>query len=53
LRRDRKKDDVVSFDDVILPAGRRADVLWREQQLRWPMREVEASPHRVLVAAAS
>ncbi|MEZ2406888.1 putative homoserine dehydrogenase-like protein [Bosea sp. OAE752] len=53
LRRDKKKDEVVSFGDVVLPAGRRADVLWREQQLRWPMREAEASPQRVLVEAVS
>lgn len=53
LRRDKKKDDVVSFDDVILPAGRRADALWREQQMRWPMHEAKASPQRALVEAAS
>lgn len=53
LRRDKKKDDVVSFDDVILPAGRRADALWREQQMRWPMRDAKASPQRALVEAAS
>lgn len=53
LRWDKKKDDVVSFDDVMLPAGRRADALWREQQMRWPMREEQASPQRALVEAAS
>lgn len=53
LRCDKKKDDVVSFDDVMLPAGRRADALWREQQMRWPMREEQASPQRALVEAAS
>lgn len=53
LRRDKKKDDVVSFADVVLPAGSRAEALWREQQLRWPMRETQASPARVLVDAVS
>lgn len=48
LRRDKRKDDVVSFDDVIVPAGRQADVLWREQQRLWPMREPQASPQRML-----
>jgi len=53
LLRDKKRDDVVSFDDVTLPAGRRADALWCEQQMRWPMREATAAPERVLVEAAS
>jgi predicted homoserine dehydrogenase-like protein len=53
LRRDKKKDDVVSFDDVMLPAGRRADALWREQQMRWPMGDAKASLERVLVEAGS
>lgn len=53
LRRDKKKDDVVSFADVVLPAGSRAEALWREQQMRWPMRETQASPARVLVGAVS
>jgi predicted homoserine dehydrogenase-like protein len=37
LRRDKSKDDVVSFDDVELPVGRAVDALWREQQARWPI----------------
>jgi len=37
LRCDKKKDDVVSFDDVELPVGRQVDALWREQQARWPV----------------
>ncbi|HEY5797606.1 MAG TPA: Gfo/Idh/MocA family oxidoreductase [Bosea sp. (in: a-proteobacteria)] len=53
LRCDKRKDDVVSFDDVIVPAGRQADALWREQQRLWPMREAKASPQRVLAEAAS
>jgi predicted homoserine dehydrogenase-like protein len=54
LRRDMRKDDVVSFDDVDLPVGRQVDALWREQQARWPVlsRGVQASPLRVLVGAA-
>jgi len=54
LRRDKRKDDVVSFDDVELPVGRQVDALWREQQARWPMltRRVQASPLRMLVGAA-
>ena len=37
LRCDKKKDDVVSFDDVELPVGRHVDALWRDQQARWPV----------------
>ena len=36
LRRDIAKDDVISFDDVEVPAGRRIDRLWQEQFERWP-----------------
>ena len=53
LRRDRKKDEVVSFADVTLPAGRRADALWREQQLRWPIRQADSAPQPALAEAAS
>jgi len=54
LRRDKRKDDVVSFDDVELPVGRRVDALWREQQARWPVltRGAQTSLLRVLVGAA-
>jgi len=53
LRRDKGKDDVVSFDDVELPVGRRVDALWREQQVRWPVlkRRAHASPRPVLVGS--
>ncbi len=53
LRRDKSKDDVVSFDDVELPVGRRVDALWREQQVRWPVlkRRAHASPRPVLVGS--
>jgi len=35
LTRDVGKDDIISFDDVILPEGRMCDRLWREQQDRF------------------
>jgi predicted homoserine dehydrogenase-like protein len=55
LLRDKKKDDVVSFDDVELPAGRQVDTLWREQQRRWPSQaqQAQALPLRKLAGAAS
>ena len=37
LRRDIRKDDTVSFDDVELPRGLAAEALWREQSARWPL----------------
>src|SRR5262249_2366654 len=54
LRRDKRKDDVVSFDDVELPLGRPIDALWLEQQARWPVpiRTAKVSPLRQLAAAA-
>ena len=36
LVRDVAKDEVVSFDDVKMPAPRLSDELWLEQQKRWP-----------------
>src|SRR3984957_17010 len=36
-RRDIAKDTVVSFADVISPAGRLAEALWREQNTRWAL----------------
>jgi predicted homoserine dehydrogenase-like protein len=50
LLRDKRKDEVVSFDDVELPVGRQIDVLWREQQARWPIlkRAVQTPPLRAL-----
>jgi predicted homoserine dehydrogenase-like protein len=35
LRRNKRKDELVSFDDVELPVARTIDALWREQQARW------------------
>jgi predicted homoserine dehydrogenase-like protein len=54
LRRDKKKDEVVSFDDVELPVGRQVDALWREQQARWPVltQEAQASRLRALAGVA-
>jgi predicted homoserine dehydrogenase-like protein len=37
LRRDISKDDVLSFDDVDVPAGRLVETLWREQNARWAL----------------
>lgn len=36
LIRDVAKDEVVSFNDVKMPAPRLSDHLWREQNERWP-----------------
>ena len=55
LRRDKKKDDVISFDDVELPLGRPVvAALWQEQQKRWPVFKPakQTSPVRELVNAA-
>jgi predicted homoserine dehydrogenase-like protein len=48
LVRDVAKDAVVSFKDVMLPAERLSDRLWREQNERWPA----ATAGRQLAAAA-
>jgi predicted homoserine dehydrogenase-like protein len=54
LRQDKKKDDVLSFNDVELPLGRPVDALWREQLARWPgsRRTAQTSPVRALAGAA-
>lgn len=54
LRRDKLKDDVISFADVETPPERQATALWREQRKRWPVlkRVVEASPVRELAGSA-
>jgi len=36
LRRPISRDQVISFDDVISPADRLAEILWREQSAVWP-----------------
>jgi predicted homoserine dehydrogenase-like protein len=37
LRRDVRKDEVVSFSDVQLPNRGVVDALWNEQLTRWPV----------------
>jgi predicted homoserine dehydrogenase-like protein len=39
MRRDVKKDSVVSFDDVERPAGGLVEELWKEQNERWPQQK--------------
>src|SRR5579864_4351272 len=39
LLQDIKKDGVLSFHDVAVPAGRIVDALWREQNQRWRSEE--------------
>jgi len=36
LKKDIPKDDVITYDDVELPKGRRCDKLWQEQLLTFP-----------------
>jgi len=48
LQRAVPKDSVLTFTDVQLPSERPCDVLWREQQQRWPR---ITSPHPVPVTA--
>jgi predicted homoserine dehydrogenase-like protein len=40
LRRDVRKDAVLSFDDVVSPPGRLVEKLWHEQNARWPQDRV-------------
>lgn len=37
MRRKLAKDSLLSFQDVEVPQGRISDVLWREQNLQWPI----------------
>ena len=39
LLRDLPRDTLITFDDVRMPAPRRADALWSEQQKKWPLRQ--------------
>lgn len=48
LQRAVPKDSMLTFADVHLPSERPCDVLWREQQERWP---TDTSPHPVPVTA--
>lgn len=47
LRRNIRKDDVLSFDDVEMPAERNVDALWREQNARWPIPSTEIQPRHI------
>jgi predicted homoserine dehydrogenase-like protein len=35
LRRDKLKDELITLDNVVPPAARLAETLWREQNARW------------------
>lgn len=35
LRHDVAKDSLLAFEDVVMPAGRVGEALWREQNTRW------------------
>jgi predicted homoserine dehydrogenase-like protein len=52
LRRDKKKDELVCFDDVELPGGRAIDALWREQRAFWA-EKVESKRNSVLRQTAA
>lgn len=43
LRRDIRKDDVISFNDVKMPESRLSDELWQEQLNTWPLPQADAS----------
>ncbi len=53
LIRDIRKDAVVGFDDVKLPATRLSDELWMEQQQRWPTATRDSAHERQLRRLAS
>jgi predicted homoserine dehydrogenase-like protein len=44
MRRDVKKDSVVSFDDVDRPAAGLVEKLWQEQQELWPQNAQKLEP---------
>jgi predicted homoserine dehydrogenase-like protein len=44
LRRNKKKDDVISFADVEMPLGSPVFALWQEQQKRWPTLNRQEKP---------
>lgn len=45
MRRNVSKDEVLSFEDVVMPAGGVVEELWREQNAKWPLatRDSQAS----------
>lgn len=53
LRRDIAKDELISFCDVEAPHGRLAEMLWREQNERWPVKKAPARPQPVEVPLGS
>ncbi len=50
LLRDVKKDEVISFDDVRMPAPRLVDRLWQEQLQRWPAAGARAAKAEPAIA---
>ena len=53
LIRDIRKDAVIGFEDVKLPATRLSDELWLEQQQRWPAATRDSAHERRLRQLAS
>jgi predicted homoserine dehydrogenase-like protein len=53
LRRDIAKDEAISFADVDSPRGRLAEMLWREQNERWPLKTAVARPQFEQASLAS
>lgn len=53
LRCDKNKDDVISFDDIMLPTLGQAYSLWREQQMLWPMEEAKEPLRCTIVETTS
>jgi predicted homoserine dehydrogenase-like protein len=53
LRRDISKDDVLTFNDVDAPRGRKVEALWQEQNARWklPTREPSAKQGKQVPAS--
>jgi predicted homoserine dehydrogenase-like protein len=45
MRHNVAKDSTLTFEDVEVPAGRLAEVLWREQNARWPIPSLELAQH--------
>jgi predicted homoserine dehydrogenase-like protein len=52
LRRDVRRDQAVSFDDVDLPSESLAHSLWQEQLARWPVATGLSQPDSVRLAGS-
>jgi predicted homoserine dehydrogenase-like protein len=53
LRRDIRKDELISFDDVEEPArDRTVETLWQEQNARWPLATQRLQIHSIQPATA-